>query len=119
MKIGIVGDDTLDKPDGVEQYIQTIGRWFAQEGHEVHFLVGETTRTDFPNIHSLSRNVKVRFNGNRLSIPLPANRARIRRLLAKEKFDVLYVQMPYSPFLAGRIVKAAGPKTAVVGAFHI
>lgn len=119
LKIGIVGDDTMDKPDGVEQYIMTIGPWLAAQGHEVHYLVGETRRTDFPNIHSLAKNVKVRFNGNRLTIPLPANRRRIKELLGREKFDVLYVQMPYSPALAGRIVAAAGPETAVVGAFHI
>ncbi len=119
MKIGIVGDDTMDKPDGVEQYIMTIGPWLAAQGHEVHYLVGETTRTDFPNIHSLSSNVKVRFNGNRLSTPLPANKRRIRELLAREQFDILYVQMPYSPVLAGRIISAAGKQTAVVGIFHI
>lgn len=119
MKIGIVGDDTLDKTDGVEQYILTVGRWLSEQGHEVHYLVGETARTDLPNLHSLTRNVKVRFNGNRLSIPLPAKKKRIRALLEKEKFDVLYVQMPYSPFLAGRIIQAAGPSTAVVGIFHI
>src|SRR4029079_7527988 len=119
MKIGIVGDDTMDKPDGVEQYIMTIGPWFVAQGHEVHYLVGETHRTDFANLHSLAKNVKVRFNGNRLTIPLPANKRRIQKLLDKENFDVLYVQMPYSPALAGRIVAAAGPRTAVVGAFHI
>jgi phosphatidylinositol alpha-mannosyltransferase len=119
MKIGIVGDDTLDKTDGVEQYILTVGRWLSEQGHEVHYLVGETRRTDLPHLHSLTRNVKVRFNGNRLSIPLPANKRRLKILLQKENFDVLYVQMPYSPFLAGRIVKAAGTNTAVVGIFHI
>ncbi len=119
MKIGIVGDDTMDKPDGVEQYIMTIGRWFSAQGHEVHYLVGETHRTDFANLHSLSKNVKVRFNGNYLTIPLPANKKRIKQLLDAEQFDVLYVQMPYSPALAARIVRAAGSRTAVVGAFHI
>ncbi len=119
MKIGIVGDDTLDKTDGVEQYILTVGRWLNRQGHEVHYLVGETTRTDLKHLHSLSKNVKVRFNGNRLSIPLPASKRRIKRLLAREQFDVLYVQMPYSPALAGRIINAAGPRTAVVGTFHI
>lgn len=119
MKIGIVGDDTLDKTDGVEQYILTVGGWLGAQGHEVHYLVGETHRTDLPNLHSLSKNVKVRFNGNRLSVPLPASRRRIRELLGREQFDVLYVQMPYSPALAARIVAAAGPRTAVIGAFHI
>ncbi len=40
-------------------------------------------------------------------------------MLAREEFDVLHVQMPYSPFLAARVIKAAGPRTAVVGTFHI
>lgn len=119
MKIGLVLDDSLDKPDGVQQYVLIMGRWLAAQGHEVHYLVGETKRTDVPNIHSLSRNVKVRFNQNRMAMPLPARMANIRELLAREQFDVLHVQVPYSPWLAGRIVKAAGPETAVVGMFHI
>ncbi|MDB5169347.1 MAG: hypothetical protein JWO41_703 [Candidatus Saccharibacteria bacterium] len=119
LKIGLVLDDTLDKPDGVQQYVLSMGEWLASEGHEVHYLVGETTRTDLPNIHSLARNVHVRFNGNRLSVPLPASKKHIRGLLATEQFDVLHVQTPYSPFLAHRIILAAPAGTAVVGTFHI
>lgn len=119
MKIGLVLDDSLDKTDGVQQYVLIMGRWLAAQGHEVHYLVGETKRTDVPNIHSLSRNVKVRFNQNRMAMPLPASMANIRELLSREQFDVLHVQVPYSPLLAGRIIKAAGPKTAVVGMYHI
>jgi phosphatidylinositol alpha-mannosyltransferase len=119
MKIGFVFDDSLDKPDGVQQYILALGGWFRAQGHEVHFLVGETKRTDLENLHSLSRNMHVRFNGNRMSIPLPADKHAIRQLLQQEQFDVLHVQMPYSPFLAAKIIKAAPSKTAVVGTFHI
>lgn len=119
LKIGFVLDDSLDKPDGVQQYVLTLGRYFAAQGHEVHYLVGETKRTDIPNVHSLSRNLRVRFNRNRMSVPMPVRRRALRRLLAAEAFDVLHVQMPYSPFLAGRIIKAAGPQTGVVGTFHI
>ncbi|HUS26587.1 MAG TPA: glycosyltransferase family 4 protein [Nevskiaceae bacterium] len=118
-KIGLVLDDSLDSTDGVQQYVLTMGKWLAAMGHDVHYLVGQTTRTDIPNVHSLSRNMNVRFNGNRMSMPMPANKQAIRQLLAREQFDVLHVQMPYSPFLAGRIIGAAGPKTAVVGTFHI
>jgi phosphatidyl-myo-inositol alpha-mannosyltransferase len=50
---------------------------------------------------------------------LPASRGAIRAVLAREQFDVLHVQVPYSPLLAGRIIKAVGPATAVVGMFHI
>jgi phosphatidylinositol alpha-mannosyltransferase len=119
LKIGLVFDDSLDKPDGVQQYVLILGRWLVRQGHDVHYLVGETKRGDLANLNSLSRNVKVKFNQNRMAIPLPANSRRIRELLAKEQFDVLHVQVPYSPALAGQVIKAAGPKTAVVGTFHI
>jgi len=119
LKIGLVLDDSLDKVDGVQQYVLIVGRWLTAQGHDVHYLVGETKRTDLPGMHSLARNVKVRFNKNRMAIPLPANLRAIRALLKREQFDVLHVQVPYSPALAGRIIKAADARTAVVGTFHI
>lgn len=119
LKIGFVLDDSLDTPDGVQQYILALGSWLTRQGHEVHYLVGETTRTDLPHIHSLSRNVKVTFNGNRMSTPLPTSKHKLRAFLAREQFDVLHIQMPYSPFLAHRIILAAPKRTVIVGTFHI
>lgn len=119
LKIGFVLDDSLDSTDGVQQYVLTLGEWLGSQGHEVHYLVGETKRTDISYVHSLSQNLKVMFNGNRLSIPLPTRKRQLAKLLAEEKFDVLHVQMPYSPLLAGRIITLAPKKTAVVGTFHI
>lgn len=119
MKIGFVFDDSLDKPDGVQQYILALGEYFRAQGHSVHFLVGETARTDIANLHSLSRNAHVRFNGNRMSMPLPVDKCVIKALLDREQFDVLHVQMPYSPFLAARIIQAAPRRMAIVGTFHI
>jgi phosphatidylinositol alpha-mannosyltransferase len=119
MKIGMVLDDTLDTPDGVQQYVLQVGRWFSAQGHDVHYLVGKTTRTDITQIHSLSRNMRVKFNGNRMSMPLPASRRTLRVFLREQQFDVLHVQVPYSPFLAGRLLREVSPATAVIGTFHI
>lgn len=119
LRVGLVLDDTLDSPDGVQQYVLSVGDWLAQAGHEVHYLVGHTERTDLNNLHSLSRNVAVKYNGNRLSVPLPASKRKLRRLLKELNLDVLHVQVPYSPFLAGRLITAAAPDMAVVGTFHI
>ena len=69
MKIGFVLDDTLDSTDGVQQYVLTLGKWLKDQGHDVHYLVGATKRRDIPGVHSLSRNMSVRFNGNRMSMP--------------------------------------------------
>lgn len=119
LRIGLVIDDGLDKPDGVQQIVLTLGRRLAALGHEVHYVTSTTERTDLPHLHVLGRTVSVRFNGNRLRSPLPARRADVRRLLAEVPFDVLHVTMPYSPLLAGRVVSAASPRTAVVGQFVI
>ena len=119
LRIGLVIDDGLDKPDGVQQIVLTLGRRLAALGHEVHYLTSSTERTDLPHLHVLGRTVSVRFNGNRLRSPLPARRADVRRVLAEVPFDVLHVTMPYSPLLAGRVVSAASPRTAVVGQFVI
>lgn len=119
MKVGIVMDDTLDIPDGVQQHILTIGKWLAGQGHEVHYLMGNTSRTDVPNVHSLGRLVSLQYNRNNVRTPLPANRLKIKRLLEREKFDVLHVQMPYSPMLAKHVVNLAPKGTAIVGTFHI
>jgi len=119
MKIGLVLDDTLDTPDGVQQYVLRVGEWLSTQGHEVRYLVGATERTDIPGIHSLSRNMHVKFNGNRMSMPLPASRRKLRAFLAEEQFDVLHVQVPYSPFMAGRLLSVTPRSTAVIGTFHI
>lgn len=119
MKIGFVLDDSLDKSDGVQQYVLTLARYYEQEGHDVHYLVGETHRNDLRHVHSLSRNIQVHFNQNRMSTPLPAKKSRIQTLLDKESFDVLHVQMPFSPLLAGRVISCAPSQTAIVGTFHI
>ncbi|HTE58228.1 MAG TPA: glycosyltransferase family 4 protein [Verrucomicrobiae bacterium] len=119
MKIGFVLDDSLDKTDGVQQYVTTLGAWFTHEGHDVHYLVGHTERRDLPNIHSLSRNVQAHFNQNRMSTPLPVSTRKVKALLAQEEFDVLHVQMPYSPFMAAKIIKNAPKDAAIIGTFHI
>lgn len=119
MKIGFVLDDSLDRGDGVQQYILTLGVWLSQYGHDVHYLVGETKTKVIPNVHPLTDNISVRFNGNRMSIPLPADKSRIKAVLEKEKFDVLHIQMPYSPWMAGKVIRYAPADTALVGTFHI
>jgi phosphatidylinositol alpha-mannosyltransferase len=119
LKIGLVIDTDLDAPDGVQQYVLTLGRWLQGQGHEVRYLAGQTRRQDLSGLYSMTRNMRVRFNGNSLTIPLPARRSRIRHVLRKERFDVLHVQTPHSPFMAQKVVLAADSDTAILGTFHI
>src|SRR5680860_1184898 len=121
MKIAIVFDDSRDRPDGVQQYIKTIGRWLQSQGHSVDYLVGESDDSLNPDlsIHSLSKNFGVSGNQNILTLPLPANKTVIWKLLRDENYDVLHVQMPYNPLLSGRVIMEAPEDLRIVGTFHI
>lgn len=119
IKIGIILDTSLDTNEGVPQYVACIGEWLRGQDHDVHYLVGQTTKRQLPNIHSLSRNISVQFNGNRTTIPLPTSKRKLKRFMTENKFDVLYVQTPHHPLMAQRLICEADPSTAVVGEFHI
>lgn len=121
LAVGFLFDDTLDSNDGVSQYVKTLGGWLSDNGHRVSYIVGETKLGSWQEgkIYSLSRNLPVNFNGNKLSIPLPTDKNKIKQLLKSENFDVLHVQVPHSPFMSGRVIHAAPQSTAVVGTFHI
>jgi phosphatidyl-myo-inositol alpha-mannosyltransferase len=121
LNVGLVFDDSLDSTDGVAQHVKTIGSWLSSQGHSVSYLVGEThlKRWHEGEVFSLAKNLPVIFNGNRLSIPLPARRSTIKTVLADGQFDVIHIMMPYSPFMAQRVIRQASSSTAVVGTFHI
>lgn len=121
LKIGLVFDDSLDSADGVAQYVKTIGAWLSGQGHEVRYLVGETKLSEWSGgkVYSLAKNIKVRFNGNKLSIPGISHRQQIKQVLEAEDFDVLHIMVPYSPLLAARIINLTPKKTVIIGTFHI
>lgn len=118
-KIGFVLDDGLDKPDGVQQYILTLGEWLSNKGHQVRYLVGESNRPDIKNAIVLSKNIHVRFNGNKLTIPLYPRLKKIKETLNKENFDIIHIQTPYSPFMGAQVVRLSSKKSAIIGTFHI
>lgn len=121
LSIGFLYDDTLDSTDGVAQQVKTLGAWLSSRGHKVSYLVGETKTHRFAGgeIHSLAKNKQVVFNGNRLSIPVLADRAKIKEVMNKEHFDILHVQMPYSPLMSRIVINQTDKSTAIVGTFHI
>ena len=119
MVIGLVLDDTLDRSDGVQQAVLAIGENLRQRGHDVHYIVAETTNAEVKNVHSMSKFVSVNFNGNSVRTPLPASKDKLATLFATVDFDVLHVQMPFSPLLSGRVIASSGKLTKIFGTFHI
>jgi phosphatidylinositol alpha-mannosyltransferase len=118
MKIGLVIDDGIDSTDGVQQYIKTLGEWLIRQGDEVVYITS-TGQAENARTYNLARNVKVKFNKNVLRVPMGASVKQLRKILYKENFDVIHVQMPYSPLLSGRLIHVLPKKVALVGTFHI
>jgi phosphatidylinositol alpha-mannosyltransferase len=119
LRVALVYDDSLDRLSGVRQYVTTLGAELTRRGHEVVYLVGESSIDELSGVpvHSLSHNLSVRFNGNVLSMPVRSRRQAIERLAPG--FDVVHVQVPFSPLMAGRVITALTPAQALVGTFHV
>lgn len=119
MTIGYILDDSLDRADGVQQAVLTIGEYMRKQGHDVHYIVAQTIRSDIPNVHSVGTYWQLQFNGNSVRTPKPASKNAITHLFQTVSFDVLHVQMPYSPLLAGRVLSYAPDHIPVFSTFHI
>ncbi len=114
-------DDSLDRDDGVAQYVRTLGAWMTDEGHEVSYLVGQSKIQSWHGapVYSLSKNLKVRWGGNRMTVPLKTKVSDIEALLGDNHFDVVHVTAPYSPLMAKRVINRLPANTALVGTWHI
>lgn len=121
MRIGLVFDDNVDRNDGVQQYVKVLGKYFVARGHYVAYLSGQTALTDTNGspVYSLSRNMGVTFNHNRLSMPIHASSHRIAETLKKEALDIIHVMVPYSPLMSGKVIRQFSSRGPVVGTFHI
>ncbi len=123
MKICLVLDDSLDRPDGVQQYVRTVGAYMTAAGHEVHYLCSGDMPADLANVHSLTTNAKTVANGNLLRTPLPAPPGAVRAFVEEHRFDVIHVQTPHHPLYSARVVDAArrlqGDGVSIVATFHI
>lgn len=121
MKIGLLLDDSLDRPDGVQQYVTTLGEELVRIGHQVVYIAGDTARSFIgqQSVVSLGRTISVSVNGNQLRIPLYLSRRRARQFWRDNDIDVLHIMLPSHPLVASRIALMSPPRVPIIGTFHI
>lgn len=134
MKIGLVIDDHMQRPGGVQEYVRGLARYLIRHDHEVVIFTQRapdaTTVRDDLRMIELGTTLPLRGSGSTTSVPLTlATPAALRRVLAREACDVLHVMAPYSPTLSGRLLVqsraahamtflvaiAPGPRRALLG----
>ena len=107
--IGLAFDSTFDCDAGVQQYFKSLGRYLLKQGHSVKFLVPYSNGTgEFAGkILSLGNVFNPFFNTTSIPIGRYTSRSRIISALQKEKFDIIHMGVPVSPFSLGKLLQTA------------
>lgn len=121
LNIALVFDDSLDRPDGVQQHLKTLAAWLVEQGNKVSFVCGQTTsqQPEGVEVFSLAKNLRIKANQNSLSLPLPVAKRSIRLILDRKGFDIIHLMLPFSPWFGGRVVNEALSRgMPLIGTFH-
>ena len=120
MKIGLVSPYDWSYPGGVRTHVRHLAREFSRMGHEVAILApasGVQGPLIERNVYAMGGAIPVPFNGSIARIALrPLLVGRVRRVLLRERFDVLHVHEPLIPGLPLAALHASD--VPVVGTFH-
>ncbi|MEV4707476.1 glycosyltransferase family 4 protein [Actinoplanes sp. NPDC049316] len=118
MRIGIVSPYSFDVPGGVQNHIVDLAEALIGLGHEVSVLAPADEDAALPPyVVSAGRALPLPYNGSVARIAFgPVSTARVRRWLARGRFDVLHVHEPMTLSLSMlAVLSARGP---VVATFH-
>ena len=118
MKIAMVTPYDLAAPGGVNRYAMDIAAWVRGQGHEVQLIGPASTRDGTPpDATILGRARGVRGGGTVAPIALdPRLGSQVRRLLRRERYDVVHVHEPLMPMLSLAFLRHAD--TPLLGTFH-
>ena len=121
MRVGIIVDDSIDSPNGVQQIVHTTGTWLASNGAEVHLITSESSSRPAyaASVTCLGSARTVRFNGNVTGVPIRVDRKRARAIATTLDLDVLHVHAPYSPLLAHEVIMGASRNCGIISSFHM
>ncbi|GIE92707.1 glycosyltransferase family 4 protein [Paractinoplanes rishiriensis] len=118
MRIGIVSPYSFDVPGGVQNHIMDLSEALIGLGHQVSVLAPADEDADLPPyVVPAGRALPFPYNGSVARIAFgPVSTARVRRWLARGRFDVLHVHEPLALSLSMlAVLSARGP---VVATFH-
>jgi phosphatidyl-myo-inositol alpha-mannosyltransferase len=132
MKVGIVVPFSWSFWGAVVEHAELQAEALEELGHEVRVIIGNDPPGQFtrvlhprvgrhgdppPNVIPVGRSVIVPANGSLPNIVLsPRAYGRIRRVLTRERFDVLHLHEPMTPAICTAVLLLA--RTPLVATFH-
>lgn len=124
LRIGILSQAYHPAVGGVTEHVDATAHALQARGHHVAVITSRFSeresrgfeRNGYP-VHRLGRNLSVPYNGaeNNLTIGFGL-RGTLEELFERERFDILHIHCPVSPFLPLLALRIA--KQPVVGTFH-
>lgn len=124
MKIGLVSPYDYAFPGGVVQHISHLAYYFNQWGHTVKIISPvskEDARYFDEDIKAVGHPIPVPYGGSIARIPIsPWLPVQVRRVLKKEKFDILHLHEPFTPMLCmSALVQSSSINIGTFHAYHI
>jgi phosphatidyl-myo-inositol alpha-mannosyltransferase len=120
LKIGLVSPYDYSFPGGVVQHVAHLAHYYQDWGHKVKILapcLKEGTQYFEEEVTSIGRPFPVPYGGTIARLPLsPWLPAQVRKILRKEKFDILHLHEPFIPMLC--LSSLVESNSCNVGTFH-
>lgn len=120
MKIGLVSPYDWSYPGGVRDHVRHLADEFIAVGHEVRILApasGKKGKLYEQNVYKMGGTTPVPINGSIARITLnPALGRHVRRVLQRERFDVIHLHEPLLPGLPLTVLRFS--RALNVGTFH-
>ncbi len=119
MKIALVSPYDFAHPGGVVNHILALDRQFTRMGHDVRVIApaSQGVPTIGDRFIPIGRPRPIPASGSICRITLSLWLApRIKKVLAREKFDIIHLHEPFMPMLCSALLRYS--ETANVGTFH-
>jgi len=124
LKIGILSQAYHPAVGGVTEHVDATAHALRARGHEVAVITSRFSEAEsrgltgngYP-VHRIGWNFAVPYNGAESNLTIGFGlRGKLKELLDRERFDLLHLHCPVSPFLPLLALRIA--KQPVVGTFH-
>ncbi|MCX6004971.1 MAG: glycosyltransferase family 4 protein [Chloroflexi bacterium] len=120
MKIGLISPYDYSHPGGVICHISYLAHHFHLQGHDVKIIAPvrkKGTRYFEEEVKAVGRPLPIPYGGTTARIPLsPWLPYQVKRVLAKEKFDIIHLHEPFIPMLC--LSTLIESDTINIGTFH-
>jgi phosphatidylinositol alpha-mannosyltransferase len=118
VRIGLFAPYDLSRAGGVASHLRAQARALRALGHEVRVYGPASAPLGAADEVALSGSIVVNFGGTESGLGLnPLSAARVSRLFANQRFDIVHVHEPLTPLLPWFAVWSS--PAPVVGTFHV